>query len=137
VDYCCGLTMVAELRTVYTEGGSIIHDVPFLFCPTCHRSIIAPDVDFDFTMYAHYCETDGLKVASLADVVVREKLLDILHVYAHDERVKNQKRVLPEQIDAVLDLLNVAKSLNDSEWHFELTNRLTALHAEMKKPTQS
>lgn len=124
MDYCCGLTMVARLQNVYTEGSVLVQDVPMLFCPTCQHSIIAPDIELDYQMYVHNCETDGLRSGNLANVVSEEKILGILDKYPDDERVRTGQRVTQEQIDAALDLLHYAQQLQDNEWAYELLERL-------------
>lgn len=123
-DFCCGLTMVAMIRSIYSEGGVMIHDVPMLVCPTCHKSHVAPDIEFDFIMHAHYCETDRVKVASLRDAIGDNKLQAVQKKYPDDERVRTGRRVLPQQVDSLLDLINVAKKLGDEEWHDELLTQL-------------
>jgi hypothetical protein len=123
-DFCCGLTMVVMMRSIYSEGGVLVHDVPMLVCPTCHKSHIAPDIEFDYIMHTHNCETDRVKVTSLKEVVGTHKITAVQKKYPEDERTKTGRRVLPEQIDSILDLINVAKSMGDEEWHEELLGQL-------------
>jgi hypothetical protein len=123
-DFCCGLTMVGMMRSIYSEGGVLIHDVPMLVCPTCHKSHVAPDIEFDYIMLAHYCETDRVRVTSLKEAVGPDKIRDVLKKYPEDDRVRTGRRVLPEQIDSLLDMINVAKTLEDQSWHQELLNQL-------------
>ncbi|MCX7568494.1 hypothetical protein OS242_00750 [Tumebacillus sp. DT12] len=123
-DFCCGLTMVAMMRSIYSEGGVLVHDVPMLVCPTCHKSHIAPDVEFDYIMHSHNCESDRVKVTSLKDVVGYGKIDTVLKRYPDDERIRSGRRVLPEQVDTLLDMINVAKSLEDEAWHQELLDQL-------------
>jgi len=123
-DFCCGLTMVAMMRSIYSEGGVLVHDVPMLVCPTCHKSHIAPDVEFDYIMHSHNCESDRVKVTSLKDVVGTGKIDTVLKRYPDDERIRSGRRVLPEQVDTLLDMINVAKSLEDEAWHQELLDQL-------------
>ncbi|KEO82911.1 hypothetical protein [Tumebacillus flagellatus] len=123
-DFCCGMTMVALLRSIYSEGGVLVHDVPMLVCPTCHKSHIVPDLEFDYIMLTHYCETDRVKVTSLRDAVGESKVADALSKYPEDERIRTGRRVVPQQIDSVLDLINVAKGMGDQTWHDELMEQL-------------
>ncbi|BCJ85244.1 hypothetical protein skT53_02290 [Effusibacillus dendaii] len=116
--------MVARLQHIYTEGGVLIQDVPVLFCPTCLHTEIAPDIEMDFHLFAHNCETDRVRSASLSDAVGDEKILQILEKYPEDERIRSNQRVLPEQIDATLDLMITAKQQNDQAWYNELVERL-------------
>ncbi|MFC4768767.1 hypothetical protein [Effusibacillus consociatus] len=124
MDHCCGLTMVARLQNVFTEGSVLMQDVPILFCPTCHNSLIAPEIEMDYQLYAHNCAADGVRSASLPDAIGEEKILDILDRYPEDIRVKTGQRVIREQIDSTLDLLNFAKQLGEHEWCQELLERL-------------
>lgn len=123
-DFCCGLTMVGMMRSMYSEGGVLIHDVPMLVCPTCHKSHVAPDIEFDYIMLAHYCETDRVRVTSMKEAVGPDKIRDVLKKYPEDDRVRTGRRVLPEQIDSLLDMINVAKTLEDQSWHQELLDQL-------------
>ncbi|MBL0388888.1 hypothetical protein JJB07_20030 [Tumebacillus sp. ITR2] len=126
-DFCCGLTMVALLRSIYSEGGVLVHDVPMLVCPTCHKSHIVPDLEFDYIMLTHYCETDRVKATSLRETVGESKVVDALAKYPEDERIRTGRRVVPQQFDSVLDLINVAKSMGDTTWHNELMEQLKKL----------
>jgi len=128
-DFCCGLTMVVLLRSIYSEGGVLVHDVPMLVCPTCHKSHIVPDVEFDYVMLSYYCETDRVKVTSLRDVIGTQKVEQLCRQYPEDDRLRTGRRVLPQQVDAVLDMINVAKRLEDEEWHQELLDQLKTFHS--------
>ncbi|MDB5083739.1 MAG: hypothetical protein JWN30_625 [Bacilli bacterium] len=125
MDICCGLTMVARLENVYSEGGVLIQDVPLLVCPTCRRSQISPDILFDYQMYAYYCETDGARSGSLSKAIGEEKILHQLEKYPEDIRIQQKIRVIPEQIDNTLDLMNLADLIGDDRWHQELVDRIT------------
>jgi hypothetical protein len=116
--------MVGMMRSMYSEGGVLIHDVPMLVCPTCHKSHVAPDIEFDYIMLAHYCETDRVRVTSMKEAVGPDKIRDVLKKYPEDDRVRTGRRVLPEQIDSLLDMINVAKTLEDQSWHQELLDQL-------------
>lgn len=124
MDNCCGLTMVARLQNVYTEGSVLVQDVPLLFCPTCQYSLIAPDIELDYQLFAHNCETDGVRSGSLTDAAGEDKILAVLEKYPEDERIHTGQRVIREQFDITLDLLNFAQSMQDLEWSRELVERL-------------
>jgi len=126
-DFCCGLTMVGVMSSMYSEGGVLIHDVPMLVCPTCHQSHIAPDVELDYIMLSHNCETDRVKVSSLQEAIGSDKVHRVLKKYPEDERLRTGRRVLPEQIDSTLDMINIAKMTGDEAWHQELLNQLKRL----------
>jgi hypothetical protein len=126
MDFCCGTTMTARLGPLCTEGRAQLTDVPFLVCPTCGHTTVAPAVEFDVTMYLHYCETDGVAEASLLDVVDREKIQAILDDYPDTDLA--MPRVSDEQIDHMLDLWNFALALQDVEWVREIREKLVLLH---------
>lgn len=132
MDLCCGMTMVSKLQSVYTEDGVLIHDVAILYCPTCQSSHIVPEIEMDYTLFAHNCETDGIKSASLSDVLGEEKLMAVLERYPEDERVSGI-RVTKDQIDGYLDLLILARSIEDSQWCAEINEQLESLLQYMQK----
>lgn len=134
MDVCCGLPMVARLQSVYSEENAVlIHDVPLLVCPTCQSSTIAPCFELDYQMYAYNCGTDRLRTASLADAVGEERILAFLEKYPEDIRCHMGVRVIPEQIDILLDLLNLAIRSNDVLWQTELKKKLLFLQTQMLK----
>lgn len=126
MDFCCGTTMMARLGPLCSEGRAQLTDVPFLVCPTCGHTTVASPVEFDVTMYLHYCETDRVAKASLLDVVDRERIQAILDEYP--DPGPGPLRVSDEQIDHMLDLWNFALALSDVEWVREIREQLVLLH---------
>lgn len=100
-----------------------------LYCPTCQSSVLAPQIELDYELFAHNCSSDGVRSASLADAVGDDKILQIIETYPEDNRVSSNKRVLSEQIDAILDQLIVAKSIQDDTWYQELLEQLKLLRS--------
>lgn len=135
MDFCCGSTMIARLSPLYTEGGALITDVPFLYCHTCGHMTIAPAVEFDVTMYTHYCETDGVKKASLFDVVDREKVQAILDEYPPQQQL-DHPWVSDEQFDHMLDLWNFAAQQGDQVWIEEIKSTLLLFHRVRSAPVR-
>ncbi|MBX6396518.1 MAG: hypothetical protein IRY98_12625 [Alicyclobacillaceae bacterium] len=127
MDFCCGMTMVASLQNVYAEGSVIVHDVPVLVCPTCNKWHIAPAVSLDFTMIVHNCATDGVREANFRELVGEERIQEVLNAYPPDERVLFDQRYIPDQVDALLDLINLARACGDADWENELKARLKTI----------
>jgi hypothetical protein len=125
MDFCCGTTMSARLAPLRTESVQIA-DVPFLYCQTCGTTCVAPEVSLDVAMYVHHCETDGVREASLCDVVVRERIQAALDAYP--AYTPGDPRVSPEQVDHMLDLWNVALTLGDDGWLTEIRDRLALFY---------
>lgn len=128
MDFCCGTSMIGRLAPLHTEAGALITDVPFLFCHTCGQTVVAPAVLFDVTMFSHYCETDGVKSASLFDVVEKERIQAILDAYPEPVTEHKDFYVSDDQLDHMLDLWNFASSLGDEEWKREIKSALLVLH---------
>lgn len=127
MDFCCGTTMTARIAPMETEGGSLLTDVPFLLCNTCGHMVIAPNLEFDVTMYAHYLETDGVKSASLMDVVDQDRILAVCQEYPETER-HDGPYVSDAQLDHMLDLWNIATYFGDAAWIDDIKERLLVLH---------
>lgn len=128
MDFCCGTTMTGRLGPLHSEGGTLLTDVPFLFCRTCGNTVLAPPFEFDITMYTHYCETDGVKSASLLDVIDKERLQEILEDYPASATEQLEPFASSEQIDHLLDLWNFAAEIDDHEWIADIKNSLLLIH---------
>lgn len=125
MDFCCGTTMAARLAPFYSDGRALLTDVPFLVCRTCGRSTVAPGVELDVSMYSHYCETDGLRAASLFDVVDKSRIEQILSEYPDAQAF--EPVVTDAQIDHLLDLWNLSADLGDAEWLSDVREQLCFL----------
>jgi len=128
MDFCCGTSMIGRLAPLHTEAGALITDVPFLFCHTCGHTVVAPDVLFDVTMFSHYCETDGVKSASLFDVVDKVRIQAILDAFPDSVTEYRDFYVSEDQLDHMLDLWNFASALKDEAWKKEIREALLVLH---------
>ncbi|OAG94421.1 hypothetical protein [Ferroacidibacillus organovorans] len=128
MDFCCGTTMTARLAPLYSEGGVLLTDVPFLFCHTCHTMRVAPQIFTEVTLYTHHCETDGLKRASLFDILASGQIDAILAMYPGPDP-SSKPYVTEAQIDHLLDVWNVAQELGDVAWIDEVRKTLCDIHA--------
>ena len=135
MDFCCGTTMSARIATLTTDGGASLTDVPFLYCRTCGHMVIAPTVELDVVMYAHFCDTDGLKLTSLCDVVDRSKIETILQEYPEPSD-EFTALIADEQIDHLLDVWNFASQIGDKEWIEEVKTSLFKLHKLLSEKHQ-
>ena len=126
MDFCCGTTMMARLGPLYSEGRMLLADVPFLVCPTCGHTVVAPAVELDVTMYAHYCDTDGVDHASLFDVVDQARIQETLDAYP-DPRTDDAPFVTEAQLDHMLDLWLLATDWSDADWLADIRAKLQFL----------
>ncbi len=132
MDFCCGATMTARIRPLHSERGMLLTDVPFLVCRTCGQAVISPALETQVTMYVHHCETDGVKQASLLDIVDELQIQDVLLDYpSFDSR--DIPTVSEEQMDHMLDVWNFATLLGDTEWVREVKDTLLFLHQVLMK----
>lgn len=127
MDFCCGTTMSAKISSLYTDGGALMTDVPFLYCRTCGQTTIAPTVELDVVMYSHNCDTDGVKHASFNDVVDHAVINALLEEYPEPNE-HNMDTILDEQIDHLLDVWNFASQIDDEEWIASVKSTLYQLH---------
>ncbi len=132
MDFCCGATMTARIRPLHSERGTLLTDVPFLVCRTCGQAVIAPMLETQVTMYVHQCETDGVKQASLLDVVDELQIQDVLLDYPSFD-TRDIPTVSQEQLDHMLDVWNFATLLGDTKWVHEVKDTLLFLHQVLMK----
>ena len=135
MDFCCGTTMSARIATMTTDGGATLTDVPFLYCRTCGNLVIAPTVELDVTMYMHFCDTDGIQMASLFDVVDRSKVGIILQEYPEPIDAM-ESLIAEEQIDHLLDVWNFASQIGDEDWIEEVKSSLFKVHKLLSEKHQ-
>ncbi len=135
MDFCCGTTMSARIAPLTTDGGATLTDVPFLYCRTCGHMVIAPAVELDVAMYTHFCDTDGLQIASLYDVVDRSKIKMILQEYPEPSDAM-VPLIAEEQIDHLLDVWNFASQINDETWIEDVKSSLFKLHKLLSEKHQ-
>src|ERR1700730_3564007 len=131
MDLCCGLTMIGILRNIFTEDSVHMQEVPFLVCPTCLQSKIAPPFEFDFSMYSYHCATDRVQYAVFSDAVGIDRITHFLDQYPIDERVSKGIRVTQQQIDPALDMILFLQSQGESEWLEEWKDKLRFFHQVM------
>lgn len=112
--------------------GTHIHNVPLLFCPVCHRVEVHYRVESEYEILAEYAHGDGAAEVDFDDYV-DHKSDEVLYDNCVNLDSEDPADVLHNQIDNALDLLAVAKRLQDEEWELQLKKRLTALNERRNK----
>lgn len=119
----CGRTMRIQLRNVIYSNLVEIENVPVYSCQKCHRSEVLSEVKPDLTgmieevsekrdkQRLHFEESNEL--AYLLFQASDHELLDI-----------PVEELLAERINQLLDLMLIAKSVNDTSWLEDLQRRL-------------
>lgn len=131
MSFCCGAGMVGTSGTL-KHGISYIHQVPLLFCPVCHRIEVHHLVEEEYEILAEYANGDGAHDVNFHDYVdIKEKKDLYENCICRDE--DEPEEVIRLQIDMALDLLSVAKYLQDEEWTQQLKKRLGIMSQRRNK----
>ncbi len=122
--------MEIHLRTVIYSNKVEIGNVPVYCCKSCQHAEVLPGVKQEIVQL----------ISSLGHSPEKQKLMfdecnewaNMLTQAADPERSQQSiQGIVGNRIDELLDMLLVAKSLNDEEWIEELTGRLQQLTQEI------
>lgn len=131
MSFCCGASMIGamgSLRHYKTQ----IHNVPILYCPVCNRIDVHPDIEEEYEILAEYAHADLAPEVDFREYVTGESV-DKLFENCVSVDDGNISQVLRNQIDNALDLMTIAKQLDDKTWGEELKNRLNKLSRRLSR----
>jgi len=131
MSFCCGASMIGtkgSIRHLRTQ----IHNVPILFCPVCHRIEVHHLVEDEYEILAEYAQGDGATEVDFEDYSDAPSR-DILFENCVSQENEDPLSLVTNQIDMALDLLRVAKALDDVEWEYQLKNRLRVMSGRRDK----
>jgi len=112
-----------------------INNVPIVFCPVCHRVEVHYLVEQEYELLAEFAHDDGATEIDFIQYIEENTELELYeNCVNHDE--EDPLQVVKYQIDMALDLLAIAKGLNDEEWIEQLKKRLTMLSSRRSKLTK-
>ncbi len=109
-----------------------IHNVPVLFCPVCHRIEVHHLVENEYEILAEYAHGDGAGEVDFAEYV-DSKEDKTLYENCVNHEGEEPLDIVCSQIDIALDLLIVAKSIEDEEWENQLKKRLQIMSSRRSK----
>lgn len=125
MSFCCGASMVGAVGTL-RHGRTYVHNLPLLLCPVCHQVEVHHAVAEEFDMIMEYAEADGAREVDFAELVDPSRLEDIFENCI--SRISDDPQEIFEvQINMALDLLIIAKQMQDAEWEWILKKRLKVL----------
>lgn len=130
MSFCCGASMIGTkgtLKHIRTQ----IHNVPILFCPVCHRVEVHYLVENEYEILAEYAHGDGAGEVDFTEYVDGKGQLLYENCVNHEG--EEPLDIVQCQIDMALDLLTVAKSIDDSSWEDQLKKRLQTLSERRSK----
>lgn len=122
----CGFVMNIRLRTVIFSNKVAIENVPLLCCDKCSRSEVFPEIKQDLAGLIK-----GLGDNPFIQQLHFEELNELAHLMykVSDNELLNipVELIVEERINHLLDLLLLAKSLEDEEWIADLYHRLSQI----------
>lgn len=112
-----------------------INNVPIVFCPVCHRVEVHYLVEQEYELLAEFAHDDGATEIDFMQYVEEDSELGLFeNCVNHDE--EDPLQVVKSQIDMALDLLSIAKGMQDEAWEEELKKRLVMLSSRRSKLTR-
>lgn len=131
MSFCCGASMIGTIGTLKNHQ-TYIHQVPILYCPICQSIEVHPRVKDDYEILADYAQSDYAPEIYFNDYVDVKDLEDIF-MDCIDIEDNSMSVVLRSQIDHALDLVSVAKKIDDHGWEKQLYHRLKVLSERLKR----
>ncbi|WP_435921911.1 hypothetical protein [Paenibacillus sp. DYY-L-2] len=133
MSFCCGASMLGTKGTL-KHYRTQVHNVPLLFCPVCHRVEVHYKVENEYEVLAEYAHGDGLSEIDFQDFVTENDESIFGNCVNHED--EDPLDIVQSQIDLSLDLLTVAKQMNDVKWESELKKRLAVMSRRRAKLLQ-
>jgi hypothetical protein len=131
MSFCCGASMIGTKGTL-KHLRTQVHNVPILFCPVCHRVEVHHLVENEYEILAEYAHGDGAREVDFIEYVDGKSSQDLFENCVSNEG-QEPEVIVQDQIDMALDLMMVAKQLEDREWEEQLINRLNVLSKRKAK----
>ncbi|WP_055109032.1 hypothetical protein [Paenibacillus ihumii] len=124
MSFCCGASMVGTKGTL-KHYRTQVHNVPLLLCPVCHRVEVHYKVEHEYEILAEYAHGDGVSEIDFGDFIMEDEET----IFGNCVNVEDEDplHIVQSQIDMALDLLAVAKGIQDKKWESELKKRLAVM----------
>ncbi|MDA8353062.1 MAG: hypothetical protein M0Z65_07735 [Firmicutes bacterium] len=129
MGFCCGAGMVGGMGTIQYESVKV-HHVPLQFCPVCHRMEVHPSVEREFELLLEFAQEDGARELNLGEQIGHSDAWKESCSSLQDEEPET---LLRNQIDTALDLMSVARHLEDHKWEAMLKHRLRVLSRRLDR----
>ncbi|WP_139490579.1 hypothetical protein [Brevibacillus dissolubilis] len=131
MSFCCGASMLGSFGTL-RHYKTLVHNVPIVYCPVCDRMDVHPAVEGEFEILVEYAQGDNASEVDFSDFVNIDHMPELFENCSMTDQ-GNYDEVLKHQIDIALDLLGVAKQINNEDWQLELKDRLQKLSERLRK----
>lgn len=130
MSFCCGANMIGSIGSVRHDA-IIVHNVPIMYCPVCNRADVHPSVEAEYEILVEYALGDKASEIDFSDFVSVDNKQDLFENCTMTDE-GSYSEVLKQQIDIALDLLGVAKQLDDEVWKEALKYRLQRLSERLR-----
>ncbi|ODP28864.1 hypothetical protein PTI45_01840 [Paenibacillus nuruki] len=124
MSFCCGGSMIGTKGTL-KHFRTQVHNVPLLVCPVCERVEVHYKVESEYEILAEYAHGDGTPEIDFQDYVMEDEATMFENCVNMEE--DDPMTMVQSQIDMGLDLLAVAKKINDEQWERDLKRRLAVM----------
>ncbi|MFC4076373.1 hypothetical protein ACFOUO_06060 [Salinithrix halophila] len=114
------------------QGSTLVHNVPLLYCPVCHQVEVHHAVKEEFELLMEYAQGDRAREVNLKEYIDDSMIAEWKECCTSFQQGQPES-VLREQIDMALDLMGVAKQMQDKEWERALKSRLQVLGDRFKR----
>ncbi|WP_047150468.1 hypothetical protein [Aneurinibacillus tyrosinisolvens] len=131
MSFCCGASMIGALGSL-RHYKTQIHNVPILYCPVCNRIDVHHDIEEEYEILSEYAHADMAPEVDFKEYVNGD-MLDKIFENCISIDNGNISMVLRGQIDNALDLMSIAKQLDDKEWAEDLKLRLNKLSQRLNR----
>ena len=122
----CGETLDIRLRTVIYSHTVEVDNVPIYSCSSCYHTQVLPEVKSDLTRLISELgrrpakqRLNFIDCNEWAYLIAKAADRDMMHI--------SIQSIIVDRVDQLLDMLLLARSLNDNSWEKELTARLSQL----------
>lgn len=132
MSFCCGAGMIGTIGSVRHQR-TVVRNVPILYCPVCDRIEVHPKIEGEYEILVEYAYGDHAPEVDFHDFVNAEQYADLFANCSMIDEGGSIGDTLRQQIDIALDLLGVAKALQDEEWRNALKDRLQRLSERLKQ----
>lgn len=132
MSFCCGAGMIGTIATV-RHLDTLVHQVPVLYCPVCDKMEVHPGIEGEYEILVEYAQGDRTPVVNFSEFVNVDYRGELFENCTVIDEGGALGAVLRKEIDKALDLMGVAKALQDEEWREGLKNRLQRLSERLNQ----
>ncbi len=132
-SFCHGASKIGAIGSIEYHH-ILIHHVPILCCPVCQHVEPHPRIHENLDLIVSIANNDGMQEVDFNNYITFISY-EVLFENVSSVITGNWDKVVKQQIDLSLDLLSIARNLQDKEWEEELKQRLSFFGKQMDATT--